>query len=139
MAIDIEALSTEQAGRIRAGIGAATTAQGAQAEAAAARTSTLVVATTSGPYTLQSGVAQHNLTLGGAHPITWPAIPGEVAAAVTLVIDCAGFTPTWAGPVTWVAGAPPTLVTTSGKANIITAIWHAGRATWLALMVGSEQ
>jgi hypothetical protein len=109
-------------------------------------TETLYTTTSSGNITidLANGNFQR-FTLDAARQFTMPPDPGAVAQSFVLLIDCAGFTPTWntSPPIKWLTadGNAPTLVTTSGKRNVLSFIWddsNAGTGYWLGFLAGKE-
>jgi hypothetical protein len=105
------------------------------------RTRSLTTTTTSGDITLAT-VAMQRVTLDAIRQISTPADPGAIAVPLVLILDCAGFTPTWSG-VTWLTadGLAPMLNTVSGKRNVITFLWDdtgGGTGAWLGFMAGSQ-
>jgi hypothetical protein len=103
----------------------------------------LSTSTTSGNITLAltNGSVQR-VTLDAIRQITAPTDPGAVGASITLILNCAGFTPTWAG-ITWLTldGLAPSLNTTAGKRNLIVLVWddnNGGTGAWLGMLAGRE-
>lgn len=103
----------------------------------------LYSATTNGDVTLSlaNGLFQR-FVLDAARQITLPGSPGAVAAHVSLLIDCAGFTPTWntSPAIIWMtdAGSAPTLNTTSGKLNRLDFEWDHGSTAWLGYLLRAQ-
>lgn len=104
---------------------------------------TLYAVTTTGNLTLDlaNGNVQR-VTLDAARQLTLPASPGAVAQSFVLIINCAGFTPTWNSSPTikWLTSdnAAPTLNTTAGKSNVITFVWENANSRWLGFLAGKE-
>lgn len=104
---------------------------------------TLYAVTTTGNLTLDlaNGNVQR-VTLDAARQLTLPASPGAVAQSFVLIINCAGFTPTWNSSPTikWLTSdnAAPTLNTTTGKSNVITFVWENANSRWLGFLAGKE-
>jgi hypothetical protein len=100
--------------------------------------SSLVTVTTTGNYTLTTA-ATTRITLDAVRQISAPASPGAVSAGICVIINCAGFTPTWAG-VTWLTpgGTAPVLNTVAGKENLLTFVWDSVASLWLGTFSGSE-
>lgn len=84
------------------------------------------------------------ITLDAARQITMPSSPGAVGQSFMVIINCAGFTPTWNSTPTiyWFNTASgttaPTLNTTTAKSNVLTFVWENANSRWLGWLVGSE-
>lgn len=80
--------------------------------------------------------------LDAARQFTLPSSPGAYAQSFVLILNCAGFTPTWnsAPTIKWLTsdGAAPTLNTTSGKLNVLTFVWDNATSSWLGFFGGRE-
>jgi hypothetical protein len=104
---------------------------------------TRYAATTTGNVTLN--LANGNLQrfiLDANRQFTLPADPGDVGQSFTLIIECATFTPTWAGSpaIKWltVDGTAPTLTVTADKVNVLTFLWDDTDSRWLGFLAGAE-
>lgn len=77
---------------------------------------------------------KHRVTLGGNRTLALSNVQGGQAFAVTLIQGGGSNTVTWFSGISWAGGSPPTLTTTSGKADILGFI-QTGSNTYYGFIV----
>lgn len=113
-------------------IGGTTPAAGTFTTATATTRATTPTRTTISGATTLGAQSYQILTMTVAATLTLPSGTSDGQSLTAKVCQNAtgGFTPTWAGPISWPSGTAPTPTTTASKCDLYGWLWDATAAKW---------